>query len=195
MPQDMPSVRTVRTQRRVVIETDADRLRFAVQFAQMDMDTMREGDWLNVREDYEAFLAVGVDTLPLIAMVTEPYEVMTAADFREVQVRVRLWICALAFPPQALACPPPAVLMSGNVMPLAGSQVYVQAHPRELFLWRLFLLLLREPRDRMHCCAECGTIFYRVKHQAYCSRACGNRVTQRRWRTKHGVSQDARRTD
>jgi hypothetical protein len=34
----------------------AERLKFAVQFAQLDMDKLRPGDWMNLRDDLEQFI-------------------------------------------------------------------------------------------------------------------------------------------
>src|SRR5262249_34527937 len=38
------------------MKTDAERLQFVIRFAQMDLDTLRPGDWLNLRDDLGAFL-------------------------------------------------------------------------------------------------------------------------------------------
>ena len=89
------------------------------------------------------------------------------------------------------------VSVDPNGLPLAGEvllgpsgvrPVQVIAPLRMLFFWYLFWLLLAEPPDRIQRCPECATIFFRVKKQAYCSRTCGNRATQRRWRERHEVS-------
>jgi hypothetical protein len=39
--------------------TTTDRLTFAIRFAQMELDTLRPGDWLNLRSDIGAFLGCG----------------------------------------------------------------------------------------------------------------------------------------
>jgi hypothetical protein len=47
----------------IVGTMNAARLQFAVQFAQMDLDTLRPGDWMNLRWDLQLFLNLeGKDT-------------------------------------------------------------------------------------------------------------------------------------
>lgn len=195
--------------------TPEDRLRFAVRFAQMDFDTLRAGDWLNLREDFIGFLMMTPGqpyiTTPVTSIATpetspevfQPLismgmvgipdgesspEDFSLNDFRALQADVRQWLSSLSYtqsPGEAWL--PPAIPLQGRV---ALSQPASQVHAplRDLFLWHLFLLLLQEPPDRIRCCPECETIFYRVKKQAYCSRTCGNRVTQRRWRERREAS-------
>ena len=197
--------------------TSEDRLRFAVRFAQMNLDTLRTGDWLNLREDFLGFLMRGphvqpYSTTPMTSIVSPeaspevfqplismgmlgiiPAEYPSAEsfsddDFRALQADVRDWFSSLTHlrsPGEAWL--PPAIPMQGRVALTDGSS-QVLAPVRDLFLWHLFWLLLQEPPDRIRRCSECGTIFFRVKKQAYCSRTCGNRVTQRRWRERHEVS-------
>src|SRR5262245_9598072 len=40
------------------MQTADDRLTFAVRFAQMDLDHLRAGDWLNLRDDADTFLGL-----------------------------------------------------------------------------------------------------------------------------------------
>src|SRR2546421_7825825 len=41
---------------RYPMETTAERVQFVIRFAQTDLDTLRPGDWLNLRDDLKTFL-------------------------------------------------------------------------------------------------------------------------------------------
>jgi len=200
--------------------TPEDRLRFAVRFAQMDLDTLRPGDWLNLREDFLGFLMMPMHvrhvqpyspklvtsivsleaspeifqpliSLGMLGIIPEECpsaEAFSEDDFRALQADVRDWFGALTHPESpSEKWLPPAKPMQGRVVP-TNRALQVLAPVRDLFLWHLLLLVLQEPLDRIRRCPECETIFYRVKKQAYCSRTCGNRVTQRRWRERQEAS-------
>jgi hypothetical protein len=198
--------------------TQEDRLQFAVRFAQMDLDTLRAGDWLNLREDFLGFLMMPMHlthaqpystklvtsivspeaspeifqpliSLGMVGIIPEECpsaEAFSEDDFRALQADVRDWFSSLTHP-LSTGWLPPAIPMQARVALTEGA-LQVHAPVRDLFLWHLFLLVLQEPLDRIRRCPECGTIFYRVKKQAYCSRKCGNRVTQRRWRERQEAS-------
>ena len=54
------------------MKTAAERLQFVIRFAQMDLDTLRPGDWLNLLDDLMAFLGMGAEGFSL----TEAGEIM-----------------------------------------------------------------------------------------------------------------------
>jgi len=73
------------------METAQDRLKFAVEFAEKDLRTLRPGDLLNMRDDLMAFL-LGTSTIKekggILAMPLKPpfpqdYEV---EDFEQLQL-------------------------------------------------------------------------------------------------------------
>jgi len=111
------------------------------------------------------------------------------ADVRAAQADTLAGLHSLTPGLGRLLDPPPVLALSGKVsLSSSAPHVRVDAPLRMLLLWHLLWLLLAEPPDRIQQCPECETIFYRVKKQAYCSRACANRVTQRRWRERHAAT-------
>ena len=199
--------------------TPADRLQFAVRFAQMDLERLRPGDRLNVRDDFLWFVNLlpghghsngGDVALRLEGKARELYQPMFnlgligsvdeaqgPEGLREEVVDAHLPVAEQdartileAFtrpnqpgeswtPPFVARCPRGIITSHG---------LRVQGNLRQYFNEHLLHLLGNEPPDRILRCPECGTIFYRVQKQAYCSRKCGNRVTQRRWRARHDVA-------
>jgi hypothetical protein len=170
--------------------TAEERLRFVVRFEQMDLDTLRPGDWLNLLDDFLAFfLAVSSPhrVMPHVWLEGVPSgnpsdELWSRQDFRALQQDVRTLLRSFAGAPDAQGA---FVALHGEVAYAGGMRV-VRARPHDLFLWEMDYLLAGEQSFLAHirACPECGTIFYRVKAQAYCSRTCGNRATQRRWRER-----------
>lgn len=208
------------------LTTQDGRLQFVVTFAQLDLDALSAGDWLNLREALARFLGLvpgeGASSKPITALTVaggrrELFQPMlslglagiaTDADISEdakqlptwgpegvraVQADTLAWLQSLTHPVvPGESGVPHALPLSGKVsLSSGGGRVHVIAPLRMLFFWHLLWLLLAEPPDRIHRCPECGTIFYRVKKQAYCSRTCGNRVTQRRWRERQEASAPA----
>ena len=89
------------------------------------------------------------------------------------------WTDETYTPPMVARCP------QGMITP-RGLRVHGTLH--QLFNEHVLYLLGHESPDRILRCPECSTIFYRIQKQAYCSRKCGNRVTQRRWRERQEAS-------
>jgi hypothetical protein len=63
---------------------------------------------------------------------------------------------------------------------------------RDVFLMKLFFLMLQHGCANIKSCPECGRLFWRVRRQKYCSRTCVNRVNMREW-TRSKREQAARR--
>jgi hypothetical protein len=138
-------------------------------------------------EVFQPLISMGM--LGIIPAEYPPADAFSDEDFRALQRDVLNWLSALTHPssPGEAQWVPPAIPLQVRVALTDGpSQVFGPA--RDVFLWHLFVLLQQEPLDRIRRCPECATIFYRVKKQAYCSRTCGNRVTQRRWRERQEAS-------
>jgi hypothetical protein len=205
----------------VQVMTREDRLQFAVRFAQMNLDTLRAGDRLNLREDFLGFLNLrpnhghsngGVVALQTEGSTRELYQPLMSLGFvgvvegptpdtlseddflalqRDVQRDVWTVLDTLTHavrpgetsnPPFVGRCPEVRVMQNGW---------YAKGTSRQVFVEQLLYLLGQEPSDRILRCPECETLFYRVQKQAYCSRRCGNRVTQRRWRERQEASSPA----
>jgi hypothetical protein len=189
-----------------VIQTAEERVKFAIEFMQLDLERMRTGDWLNLQEDLQNFLfpegircgfhiipedllkehsvdAIQVlrrdveEILNLVAMFTEksPNEEnegnkndedgpVPELGFLSPQLSVRPVL--ILFPDQRPEHP--IVFWLGNF--------------HDTFLMQLITSLAQLPLDTLRRCPECGTIFYRVRKQQYCSRPCVHRANIRTWR-------------
>jgi hypothetical protein len=186
------------------------RLEWAVRFAQMDLATLRAGDWLNVREDFLAFLGQSSDPERELVFVGDrgglvttrweaPFpEDFTEQDFRALQADVCTILHAAAGDNMgekpscigvktALVVQPQGV----SVSPRGGYFTSVFGSTRDMFLFLLLDVLRQEPPDRILRCPECQTLFVRAYTQVYCSRRCTNRASIRNWRTR----QEAAATD
>jgi hypothetical protein len=81
----------------------------------------------------------------------------------------------------------PMILFSGSTVGLASlslpaKTLLLASGPTDVMtLFVLHYLASCEPANRLLRCPECGKIFYRIRKQTYCSRACTNRVLFRRW--------------
>src|SRR5919197_2968064 len=88
------------------------------------------------------------------------------------------------------------LLNFGYVPSLAGrNMLEVSGTTQNVFLVVLYVLLSREPTDRILRCPECQTVFYRIRKQQYCSRPCVHRAAVRKWRrTETGQQYERRRS-
>jgi hypothetical protein len=185
-----------------------ERLHFAVRFAQMDLATLRKGDWLNLREDFLAFLGQSRDPRrwPTISdkggLVTctweEPFpweeplpRNFSEQDFRALQEEVRTVLQAAAGDNTGEQPPMIGVKTElwvqpgdGSVFNPGGYITYIIGPTRDMFLFVLLDVLRHEPPDRILRCPECQTLFVRAYTQVYCSRRCTNRAGIRNWRTR-----------
>jgi hypothetical protein len=191
-----------------------DRLRFAVKFAVMPLDRLRAGDWLNLKEDVAAFLSSQIlsgnwESLPLSRLIELRPTFSNVTDFPErmplfqakmtlLQPEVRAILDAQAVDLDAEGCidgdatvrrmeamvpKTPHTLLAVTVIhrPLFSA---VMGTVEAVFHWQLQHLITSTPIGKVAHCRECDTIFYRVKQQVYCSRACTNRVSTRRFRER-----------
>jgi hypothetical protein len=190
------------------MQTAKERLEFAIRLTQMDLDRLRPGDWLNLRDDLEAFLgklllewlvsqedpaaplaAIGnIVGTPTEAPYPEEYGV---DDFRVLQQETKRLLTHMldqregAGVSSSQARIPVCfnLLNFGYVPSLAGrNMLEASGTTRNTFLVVLYFLLSREPTDRILRCPECQTIFYRIRKQQYCSRPCVHRAAVRKWR-------------
>jgi hypothetical protein len=80
---------------------------------------------------------------------------------------------------------PGPMRISHRQAPGAGGTIrYIEASPRDAFLFVLSEILTHEAIDRIARCPDCRTLFYRLGKQKYCSTACTNRVGVRQWRQR-----------
>jgi hypothetical protein len=181
----------------------ADFLQFAVAFAQRDLATLRQGDWMNLREDFEAYIGqtsfiaasgncirahpTPDSVLPSAVVFPLPgqYELH---HFQALQQQV----LALLQDESAETIPVGTMHPVAEVTYIDGigrstpgrRQLLVSGNTDACFLKILTWLLDQEPPRRILACPECHTLFYRHKLQAYCSRKCSTRVTVRNFRAR-----------
>lgn len=172
---------------------DRERLEFAVKFAQADLANLREGDWLNLRDDTLAFIT----NQSVRGIVMTPIgNDFSRDDFKSWQKDVYAILAGLAAS-RGIGDPKRAeqvkiasiktfeVIARMGVLPFGGSAMVTYTGAiRDLFLHRLGILLDREPSKRIFRCKapDCDRIFYRIKKQKYCSRRCQTREFMRMWR-------------
>lgn len=179
---------------------DTQRLQFVVRFAHMELDALRPGDWLNLQWELRDFLLPTYDDLGVRGLHTFPVdppspEEYSMADFRALQVEARE-ILAMVVDSRAdnkvwRRIPIDHIRIAAPHV-LDGQQgqhfLCVQGTTRDMFLLRVLFLVCALDTTVLRRCRECGTIFVRQRHQAYCSRPCVNRVSQRRWRERHPIA-------
>lgn len=175
----------------------ADFLQFVVAFVQRDLLRLRAGDWTNLREDFETSLGhtswiaasgncirahpVGSGASPL------PWD-FALEHFQALQQQVLPFL-----QDEARAISPVGTMYTlahvwyidgvGGVTP-GRRELVVRGDTAECFHRILTWLVDQEPPRRILACPECGTLFYRYKQQAYCTRKCGNRLTVRNFRAR-----------
>ena len=69
--------------------------------------------------------------------------------------------------------------------PSGPSLLHAEGSAHDMFLLTLMFLLAQDA-SRVRRCVECGGIFYRVRHQRFCSPTCRNRTNTRHFREIHG---------
>jgi hypothetical protein len=181
----------------IVMETPEERLKFAA----MDLDRLRDGDWLNLREDLQSF--VSVDQFMIEGPSPHEY---TADEIRALQRELRQVLEDLVarrepsgnhWPLTQYTKLIPLGKIDLGVTPLdplgmpGHNMLRAQAPARNIFFLHLFLLFCQRPTGRILRCPECGTIFFRVKGQRYCTRRCVNRVNQRDMRARRELTSTA----
>jgi hypothetical protein len=182
-----------------MILTVQERVQLMLDFAQVDLDQLRAGDWLNLREDLLVFIQgtrqegpVGEampiwDTGGLIGVpLTHPLpQEMTAEEVHALQAEVRSFLQAMIPSSEELQRMPMAGMA---VLPTARVKfvfhrvglIQVIGSTREAVLLTLGWLITSLPPDSLLRCPECAAVVLRHrKNQDYCSRRCVTRVNQR----------------
>jgi hypothetical protein len=188
------------------MQTPTDRLDFAIAFADLKLDELRPGDWLNLRDDLREFTGVGKLGVDTSLAAVAPGGVMaqlhpgepSARDLLEPQIvalqsEFRQLLGALADGMRRAPATPGAASVSVTVY----SPVEIKARysavglgqaalitatgsARDISLLRLIHLLAQgENANRVRRCPDCGRLFFRKRRQLYCSKKCVNRVNKR----------------
>jgi hypothetical protein len=178
---------------------------WALGFAELNLDTLRPGDRLNLLSDLHEFfdlhdaLRLGVTanglSLPESAR-PEQWE-----EIRSLQEKTRGLLGGLVQTRRQWGVPIPEILLREITVgpslhpPLAKPDPAVDqskaglifsAPWQDAFLLLLSLCLWQVNLDNLAACPECDKLFLRVRRQRYCSRACTNRANVREWRKKPG---------
>jgi hypothetical protein len=181
-------------------DTASDRLRFAIQFAQSDLNRMRRGDLINLKEDMQEFICPAArvsfsELRGVMAFVSgnRLIDKLSLDECMAIQTEMKgildVWVRAQSNPEGGSAAP--SVKIEGDEIILGfvpGSRCLTVAGPPSPHLFGIILnfLLWNEPANRILRCPVCEKIFYRNRKQQYCSRTCTNRANVQNWRTKQG---------
>jgi hypothetical protein len=191
-----------------MMSTIDDQLEFAIRFARMDLDHLSRGDWLNLCDAVKGFIYGAHDRAREIGFIPWP-DVNDFSDpsperFRALQADVRKVLFGNLVARKdyeqyqrgegverhaPLDLPEVSgvryYLFWGTEKPSGGSYINASGPSRDMFLLKLMFLLAHDI-SRVRHCAECHQIFYRVRHQRFCSPACRNRANTRHFRKVHG---------
>jgi len=185
---------------RKVIRTPRQRLRWLVNFASLELMTLRAADHFTLREELTDFLLPlktslapgGLHTYadpeagPRPEAYPTPELAALQAEIHEAFERtIRSRVDPEALPAVTL---PTLCYRSPYVPPAQGVPgrhcLSVSGSVRDL-VWLLFHhLLATEDTADLTKCPECDRIFLRQTNQRYCRKACANRVGQRAWRER-----------
>jgi hypothetical protein len=181
-------------------------LQFAVRFAQTNLDRLRAGDWLNLKEDLGHFLLPPIEGdgnfRRMQAFPHERPEALSAEDIRALQLDLTEVLgcvaelndqrpdhptdepvpCLLGFRPRLSLIPGLVVVPDRRA---AHVTPFFIGPSQDAILMQVIWALTQVPLDTVRRCPECGTIFYRVRHQRFCSSTCRNRVNTRHFREVH----------
>ena len=177
------------------MRTAVDRLRFAIDFAETNLDHFRAWEWSKLRADIEGFL-YGVKGQPMpqfgALVISQALEPPFPADcpedkLRELQSDVRSFLRGIAPGPgiESEGGPPFTISQEWQPMLMGGQHLVLRASAslRDAVLFLLALLLAHNGLQNMRRCPAtgCGRLFWKVRRQLYCSRTCVNRENMRTW--------------
>lgn len=176
----------------------AERIGFAVRFSRLNLQAMNAHDLKKLRDEaFGRFLGLGPHGGTLQeqgGIVVFPNElsapgailVWDRGDYKGLQADVRSLLReVIAAKGQPGYVKYVSLRAQWGIVDFKGTPVPCVSGPaRDLFLVRLFFLLVREGIDRLRKCPECGNIFYRVRRQIRCSSACTNRALVRAFRER-----------
>jgi hypothetical protein len=186
-----------------------ERLGFAVQFVNTDLNHLRAGDALNLRDDLARFLAPThpddlADTGSVWATAVPSPQQSSVDTLRELQwlatallVRVvdlisddRAW---RPFSPSDFLDAPKLVASYRLTRRRRGRlMMEVRGPLPDVFLLTLHHLLAGDEPDRIRRC-KCGRLFFRIRKQESCTLKCGKRFAMRRYRQTERAKASNRR--
>ena len=187
------------------MQTASDRIKFAVWFSQIDIDKLRPGDLLNLRDDLSLYLGRrgfegSLEDLGGKVFIPDKHpfpDDFLEKDFKKLQKEVDEVLSGLADAGMTGAFK--GIPLSGlfGLIPIKGLDrciMHSQAAVRDSFLLLLMILLEQQPISPIKRCPECRTIFYREsKRQKYCSRRCANLAATKRWQARQKKAKKGRK--
>lgn len=183
-----------------------DRIEFVIRFVNTDLDHLRPGDWLNLRDDFTAFLGMkeGAGFVwmgPIHGTPIDPPlpEDFTEGDFKTLQAELTTILTSFVSLKTggSEGITPRSLKLNASLIPLEmlGPRVEGRAFlsltgaTRDIFLMMVFMLFAFESTARIGACAECERIMLRTKKREYCSSRCQTRAYMRRYRQQETVKQ------
>jgi hypothetical protein len=190
--------------------SESDPVEFLAKFAYQDLSAMREGDWLNLRADMEAFAqqgSGGLELHPEAPLALPPEDKPQLRKLGSLQTCLRELLQPVAVSQSRIEPASPAskifkesasgsfnssreVGIGVSSRGRAAPSLFLAGEYLHLFYVKAALLLYvtKEPSvKRLRLCTECHRVFLRVRKQIYCSRRCVNRANMRAWLARpHG---------
>ena len=180
------------------MKTAIDRIKFAIRLAKVDLQTLRPGDWLNLRDDLAQFSISkggsslkdlgGIRAVPLKEPLPGDY---TENDFLKLQKDMKnllAGVSRISTEKGAMGAMTRLGPVDLNLSdPFGYGEVFVSAQgsTRDMFLLQLLFLLRQEGVENLMTCPECGEVFFREdKRQKYCKRGCSNLASVKRFHRK-----------
>jgi hypothetical protein len=187
-----------------MMSTIGAQLEFAIRFARMDLDHLSRGDWLNLCDAVRIFIygahdrarEIGFMPWPEVNDFSDPTperfhalqadvrkvmsgNVVAREDYEQHQRGERVTRHAPLDLPEIRA----TTWLFWNT---DNGQSYMNASgsSRDMFLLKLMFLLAQDV-SHVRRCDACHEVFYRVRHQRFCSPSCRNRTNTRRFREVH----------
>jgi hypothetical protein len=161
--------------------TDVDRAKWLLDFAVVDLDTLSEGDWLNLRQAADNFIAP-----PSLTSTRRVSPRTLKVSLRELQKWISSGLASLVVQGTwTLTTEAPIVL---GVTPLGLTDVVFQGDAMSFgaaFQTRAYQVLT-STASRFRVCLECRRPLIAGKGQEYCTMRCSQAVRTRRFTAKHG---------
>ena len=174
--------------RRVKESTVEDQSRFAVGFAFDNLNSYREGDWLNLRAELQEFLDYGFLRHSSFYPMTPPKD-MTEKQLRNLQNEMREVLEFFVEKESGSGVRegrPIRIKLDYTVTPKGFSAM---GSVRDCTLAQLMEILKCSDTKPVMRCPQCQKIFYRKRKQLFCSTTCTNREMAQRKRRRDAETQ------
>ena len=165
-----------------------EQLQFIVDLANKDLANIREGDLINLQDDFERFFEMSDKErmTPGTIHYNPPKtgQRYPAKNFPAIQTELKTLLRNALLPAWTALVDGESILKPTDIkiqrifIP-GGTIVYVGNH-RDLFSLKLGYLL-QNPKllTNVRQCEPCGKFFFRVRRQKYCSRQCTLRTNKK----------------